>query len=331
MANLQLSIALSANARTGPLRDGTVSPEGIDLLCTTLHPSEMFWRQLHFAEFDVSEMSLSSLLIITVRRDTRWVALPIFTTRAFFHTGILVRTGSGIEHPADLRDKRVGVPEYQMTAALWARGMLQHEFGVTPADIEWYMERTEERSHGGATGFQPPPGIRFHRLPPEKSIASCLLSGELDASLFYIADANLVDRSRVDLRNDRRVHPLFPDPVAEGARYYQKTGIFPMNHCVVVRRTLYERYPWLGLNLYNAFVSAKERIATQTRELVDVYLSMGLLTPEIGAVFVTDPFPYGVKRNRNTLETLARYSYEQGLTPRVVTLEEIFAPNTLAL
>jgi 4,5-dihydroxyphthalate decarboxylase len=276
-------------------------------------------------------MSLSSLLIVTARHDTRWVALPIFTTRAFFHTGILVRTGANIERPADLRGKRVGVPEYQMTAALWARGVLQHEFDVMPADIEWYMERTEELSHGGATGFQPPPGIHCNHLSSEKSIASCLLAGELDASLFYIADTTLVDRSRVDLRNDTRVRSLFPDPVAEGARYYQKTGIFPINHCVVMRRSLYERHPWMVLNLHSAFVAAKERVATQTRELVDVYFRMGLLASEARAVFTTDPFPYGLKRNRHTLETLVRYSCEQGLTPRVVTLEEIFAPNTLDL
>jgi 4,5-dihydroxyphthalate decarboxylase len=127
------------------------------------------------------------------------------------------------------------------------------------------------------------------------------------------------------------VRLLFPDPVTEGARYYQKTGIFPMNHCLVLRRSLYERHPWIALNLYHAFTAAKEEAATQAQELAEVYIRLGLLAAEARAVFTTDPFPYGVKRNLRTLETLARYSYEQGLTPRVVTLEEVLAPNTLAL
>src|ERR1700758_1918771 len=131
-------------------------------------------------------MSCSSFLIVTAHGDTRFVGLPIFTTRRFFHTSILVRRKSGIETPADLRGKRVGVPEYQQTAALWARGALQHEFGVAPQDMEFWMERAPEHSHGGATGFKPPPDVVVHQIPPEKSIASMLVAGELDATLHYV-------------------------------------------------------------------------------------------------------------------------------------------------
>ena len=140
--NLQLSIGITSNPRTWPIIDGTVKLDGIDLIPTVLHPSELFWRQLHFAEFAVSEMSCSSFLIITGRGDMRFVGLPIFTTRRFFHTGILVARKSDIETPADLKGKRVGVPEYQQTAALWGRGVLAHEFGVHPKDMEFCMERT---------------------------------------------------------------------------------------------------------------------------------------------------------------------------------------------
>src|SRR5829696_728861 len=244
MAALQLSLIMATNERSAPVLNGTIRPDGIDLVTTTAHPGEIFWRQLHHAEFDLSEMSLSSLWMLTARGDSPWVGLPIFTVREFFHTGILVRADAGIERPEDLKGKRVGLPEYQQTAALWSRGVLEHEFGVTPADIEWYMERSEEGSHGGATGFQPPPGVRFQRIPPDKSIASMLLAGELDAAVRYIAVRNIVDRSGVDLVNNPRVRTLFRDPVAEGARYYQKTGIFPINHGMVVRRSLLERHPW---------------------------------------------------------------------------------------
>src|SRR5262249_55791258 len=186
MANLQLSLIMGANDRSRPVIDGTVRPDGIDLIVTVAHPSEIFWRQLHFAEFDVSEMSMSSLLMVTARGNSPWVGLPIFTMRQFFHTGFIVRTDVGIEQPADLKGKRVGVPEYQQTAALWTRGIMQHEYGVAPEDLIWYMERTEERSHGGAIGFQPPPGIRFHRIPASESIATLLLKHELDAAAHYL-------------------------------------------------------------------------------------------------------------------------------------------------
>ena len=159
---LQLSIAIDANPRTWPILNGQVQPDAIELLPTRLHPSEMFWRQLRFQDFDISEMSFSSLMMATARGDSRWVGLPVFTTRRFFHTGILVRRDAGIETPADLKGRRVGVPEYQQTAALWARGVLQHEFGVAPKDMDFWMERTPSHSHGGATGFTPPPDVTVH-------------------------------------------------------------------------------------------------------------------------------------------------------------------------
>ena len=168
MADLQLSLIMGSNDRSRPVLDGSIKPDGIELTCTAAHPSEIFWRQLHFQEFDVSEMSLSSLLMAMAHGNRDWIALPIFTSRRFFHTWSWVRTDRGIEKPQDLKGKRVGVPEYQQTAALWSRGVLKHEFGVEPEDIEWWMERTEERSHGGATGFQPPAGIRFNRIPGDQ-------------------------------------------------------------------------------------------------------------------------------------------------------------------
>lgn len=331
MANLQLSIALSSNDRTRPIIDGSIKPDGIDLIPTVLHPSEMFWRQLHFAEFDVSEMSLSSLLIDIAHGDSKWVALPVFTSRSFFHTGAWIRTDRGIDSPEQLKGKQVGVPEYQQTAALWSRGVLQHEFGVSPKDIEWHMERTPERSHGGATGFRPPEGVRLNQIPPEKSIGSMLLSGELDATLLYIPDNNLVDRSREDIASSSKMRLLFSDPNAESARYYQKTGIFHINHGMVVRKSILEQHPWVALNIFNAMRRAKETVTARTKELTDVYFRLGLLPAEARKALAVDPFEYGVKSNRHILETITQYSHEQGLTPRKLGLEEVFAPSTLDL
>ncbi|HTZ00757.1 MAG TPA: ABC transporter substrate-binding protein [Xanthobacteraceae bacterium] len=323
--NLQLSIGITDNPRTWPILDGTVKPDGIDLIPTVLHPSELFWRQLHFAEFAVSEMSCSSFLIVTAHGDTRFVGLPIFTTRRFFHTGILVRRSAGIDKPADLKGKRVGVPEYQQTAALWGRGVLQHEFGVAPSDMEFWMERTPDRSHGGATGFQPPPGVTVHQIPADKSIGSMMLAGELDAVLHYLSGRNLVDRSRADLAHHPDFRYLFADPIAEGIRYYKKTGLIPINHQAVVRRDVFEREPWVVLNLIKAFKRANEIADERRVEQVADHLATGLLSGDAR----TPVIQHGVKANRTVIETIARYSLEQALTPRLVTLEELYAPAAL--
>jgi 4,5-dihydroxyphthalate decarboxylase len=330
MGKLQLSLAVTANDRTQPLIDGAVQPEGIELTVTVAGAGEIFWRQLRFQEFDASEMSLSETLMLASRGERSWAMLPVFTTRRFFHTGILVRVDAGIDQPKDLRGKRVGVPEYVQTAALWTRGVLQHEFGVLPEELDWYQERTERLSHGGAFGFRPAKG-RFQYIPEEKDIGTMLVAGELDAALLYSGRPSLVDRSRIDLRRHPAVRPLFPDPRAEGLRYYRQTGLFPMNHGVVVRRAIVDRHPWVALNLYQAFVAAKELAAARARELADLHASLGWLTPEGRAAFDRDPLPYGVRSNRQALETCARYSHEQGLSPRLVALEEVFAAPTLEL
>lgn len=327
--NIQLSIGMPSNPRTWALLDGTVKPDGIDLIPSIIHPSELFWRQLRFADFDVSEMSFSSLIKSMAAGDDRWVGLPIFTTRRFFHTGILVRRDAGIETPADLKGRRVGVPEYQQTAALWTRGILQHEFGVAPPEMEFWMERTPDHSHGGATGFTPPPGVTVHQIPAENSIGSMMLSGELEAALHYLINRNLVDRSTIDLWNHPDVRPLFPDPVAEGVRYFRKTGIYPINHAMVIRRTIAEKHPWTVLNLLKAFDEAGRIADSQRMEHVEYHLRAGLIPPEAAEALREPVARNGIRANREILETAAAYSFEQGLTPRLMKLEEVFAASTL--
>jgi 4,5-dihydroxyphthalate decarboxylase len=330
MPPLSLSAAFSGNPMTAALHDGTVTPEGVSWTVSTLHPSEMFWRQLRFAEFDVSEMSLSSLAISVSKGDRSWVALPVFTTRRFFHTAIMVRADAGIDEPRQLAGKRVGVPEYQQTAAVWSRGALQHEFGVLPRDMHWFMERPPERSHGGATSFAPPEGVELEYIPPPESIGDLLASGQLDAALVYIAADNLVDRTRTAAAEIGRVRTLFADPLAEGIRYYQATGLLPVNHCVVIRASLAEQHPWLALNIVGAFVRAKDRAARALAELLGPYRQIGGIPAGVAAeVASMDPLPYGVAGQRKTLETLMTYLGEQELAPRPVGLEELFAPSTL--
>ncbi len=328
MAKLDLSIAVSSNARTRPLIEGSIAPEGIRLITTQVHPSEMFWRQLHYGDFDISEMSLSSLLIATARGDRSWVALPVYTMRRFFQTAILVRRDSGIETPQDLIGRRVGVPEYQQTSAIWSRGILEDFHGVSPRDIEWFMERGPDRSHGSATGFAAPPGVRLTQIPADKDIGTMLSTGELDATLLYLPDPNLVDRARLDVRDFTR--PLFADPLAESRSYYTQSGLFPVNHAVVVRRELAEKHPWVVLNLYNAFQGARARVHETAAEWLNPFVATGRLE-DLSAGLADDPMPYGIASTRRELETLASYVHRQGLTDQVVAFEDMFAKSTLAL
>jgi 4,5-dihydroxyphthalate decarboxylase len=331
VSKLQLSAAFSVNERTRGLLDGTVAPEGIDWQATGVHPSEMFWRQLKFGEFDVSEMSVSSLLIAAARERPPWVAIPVFTQRVHAHTLVHVRADAGIDHPSQLAGKRVGVPEYQQTSAVWARGILQHEFGVDLRSIDWFMERAPGMSHGGATGFQVPDGIRLTYVPAGTNLGEMLVNGDIDATLLYITDRNLVDRSRIDLAEQSGVRPLFPDPEEEGKRYFKKTSILPLNHCVVVRRSLYEQHPWIVLNIYNACTLAKERAVAHAVDVIQPYFMTGALNGDTRTALRSDPFPYGIKESLPTLEMLTRILFEQGLTDRVVDLDEIFSKQTLDL
>jgi 4,5-dihydroxyphthalate decarboxylase len=331
MATLELTLALTRNARSQPVLDGSVRTDGVQFRSTVASAPDIFWRQLHDQEFDVSEMSMSSLLIVLANGNRDWVGLPIFTQRHFFQTWAWVRADAGIDGPQDLKGKRVGVPEYQQTAALWSRGILEHDFGVAPSDMDWYMERTAERSHGAATGFEPPAGVRFQYIAADKSIGAMMMDGELDATMLYMARPSLVDRSTVEFEGNPRVRRLFADGEAEAQRSFSSSGIFPINHGMVMRRSLYERHPWLALNIFNAFRMAKERVAERTRSLLATHLELGLLPADAARTLRVDPYPYGVKSNRRTLETLAAYSCEQGLTSRQLALEEVFAPSTLDL
>lgn len=329
MSTLSLSACLSRNPLTAPLE--RLSPEGIDWTLSYAHPSEMFWRQLKFGDFDVSEMSLATLFILWAQGVREWVALPIFTTRRFFHTGIVVRAGSGITSPAELRGRRVGVPEYQQTSAVWSRAALEHEFGVAPSEMIWSMERPPELSHGGTSGFRVPDGVTMNYLDPGHTIASQLGRGELDASFVHLTETNLIDRSSSVNARLAKVEPLFSDPKAEGLRYFGSTGLLPINHCVVIRRSIVEAHPWVLLNVYGVFEQAKASVMARTLELLAPYETLGLIDPEnAAAVHGGDPLPYGFATQRPVLDAVARFVHEQGLVGHVVDVEELFAKQTHA-
>jgi 4,5-dihydroxyphthalate decarboxylase len=330
-----LSFISNFNERVEPLMNGTVRVEGFDVIPTYSHPSETFWRQLKFGEFEVAEMSMSSYLIAR-SRGIDMIALPVFPSRRFFHAEQSYHVDSGIKEASDIVGKRIGVGEYQQTAALWTRGILEHDFGVSQYKVDWYMERTEELSHGGATGFTPPPGISFHRIPPDQSLATMLVNRQIDVAPIggHLTRAfNVIDRS-THIRGSEgdwsKVKSLFPDEIAEARRFVAKYGFVPVNHTYIVRGDIYRANPNLAGQLYNAFLSAKAQAAETLVERTPSALIFGeeylAMTRDI---LGDDPFPYGIKANHKMLDTVIAFSHEQGLTPRKMTVEELFAKETL--
>jgi len=335
MAKLTLSFISAFNERVEPLMNGTIEADGIELIPTYSHPAETFWRQLKFHEFEVAEMSMSSFLMAR-SHGVGMVALPVFPSRRLFQTELSYHIDSGINGPEDLAGKRLGVAEYQQTAALWIRGILEHDFGVSQYKVHWYMERSEELSHGAATGFKPPPGISFNRIAPDKSLASTLATHELDAAHIaspWVLRANALDRSsriRAGGEDWNSIRPLFPDRRVEGARFFSKHGFLPVNHAYVIRGDIDRQYPWVAASLYQGYLRAK----TEFQEMLPAKIPTALLFGQeylamTQEIFGDDPFPYGIKNNAAMLDTITAYSYEQGLTPRKMKFDELFAASTL--
>ncbi|MGH8913399.1 MAG: hypothetical protein ACRDZM_02670 [Acidimicrobiia bacterium] len=337
MPDLTLSFVSAVNERTQPIMDGSIRPEGITLNTIVSDPAETFWRMLRFSDFDVSEMSISSYLIAK-ERGADLIAIPAFPSRRFMHIELMCHVDAGIEGPEDLAGKRVGVGEYQQTAALWTRGILEHDFGVSQLDIDWYMERAPEQSHGAATGFTPPEGISFHQVSADKSLATMLLAHEIDAALVKRAlrkKSNLVERSsRLKISPDelgKITKPVFKDPIGEGARFFRSHGFVPVNHTYVLRGEVHRQHPWVALNMFKAMIEAK-RLA-EARLIDSVPLSLVFREEYLAQtreILGDDPFPYGLEPNRPALQTLVDYSLEQGLTRERADLDSLFAASTVA-
>src|SRR5262245_2746809 len=334
MAILTLGFISAYNERVEPLMNGTIKVDSVELIPNYSHTADDLWGQLKFGEFEFAEMSMSSYLIAR-SQGADMIAVPAFPSRRLFQTELSYHVDSGMTEPRDLAGKRLGVAEYQQTAALWIRGILEHDFGISQYKIHWYMERSEEMSHGGATGFKPPAGISFNRIAPNKSLASTLLENELDVAHIaspWVLRANALDRSsRIMGGGDwSKIKPLFPDRMAEGARFVEKHGFLPVNHAYIIRCDFYRAHPWVSASLYDGFVRAKALAREQLIEQIPAALIFGeeyfsMTCDRLG----DDPFPYGIKANAPLLETITGYSYEQGLTPRKMKVEELFAGDTL--
>jgi 4,5-dihydroxyphthalate decarboxylase len=319
MSKLRLTFACGPYDRTQSLRDGTLAPEGIDLVYLSLQPAEIFWRMLQYREFDASEMSLSNYTTLVSQGDAPFIAIPAFPSRVFRHGYFFINTDSGIRQPGDLKGKRGGVPEYSMTAAVYMRGLLEHDYGVKPSDVSWVQGRADRLGH------KLPADIRLTQAPPGAELGDLLERGEID----FLMTANNPLSFRRGAPNVKR---LFPNYVEAEKDYFRRTRIYPIMHTVVIRRDIYERDPWVALSLYKALCAAKDRCYHVLAEAGSPKVSSAWLQPlleEERAIIGPDWYPYGIAQNRPSIEALLQYAHEHGLTTRRVKLEELFAPSTL--
>jgi 4,5-dihydroxyphthalate decarboxylase len=324
VTRLKLSLACWNYDRTRALQDGSVQPDGIDLTYLDLPVEETFFRMLRNREFDVAELSLSSYSVSMFREPRPFVAIPVFPSRFFRHSSIYVNARAGIREPRDLVGKRVGVPEYQMTAPVWIRGILSEHYGVPVDSVTYFTGGEEEPGRDEKLKLDLPPNIEVRPIGPAQTLSAMLASGEIDA--LYTA------RMPSTFAPAGGVRRLFPDFKEVEQEYFRKTRIFPMMHTVAIRREVYEANRWIAQSLMKAFAQA------QRRTYDDLYVTAALkamlpwLTAhveEARALMGEDYWPYGFAPNRDALATFLRYHHEQGLSRRLLRPEELFAPETL--
>lgn len=327
MDKLRLTLAVCDYDRTKALFLGRAAIEGCDIVPLAVDAEECFHRAFKFQEFDIAELSLSSHMATVSRGENAYVGVPAFVSRVFRHSGIYIRTDRGIRKPEDLRGRTVGVPEYQITANVWIRGMLQDDYGVKPEEIHWRRGGIEEPGRGERSPIKLPPGIDLQQVPEGKTLSGMLEAGEIDAMITARAPS-CFDRGAP------HVGRLFPDFKKVEQDYFRRTGLFPIMHLIGIRKTLVQQYPWLPVSVYNAFLKSKNIAVKQLNELTQLMVNLPWVVDhfnETRRVMGEDFWPYGFAENRKALETFARYHQEQGLSSRRVAPEELFASSTFDL
>ena len=327
MVEVPLTIACGNYDRSRAIIDGRVKVEGCAVTYLPLYPEEIFFRTFRYQEFDVAEMSFSSYLRTVAAGTSEYVGLPAFVSRIFRHSGIYVRADAGIRTPQDLRGKCIGLPEYQITAVVWMRGLMQHEYGVSPNEISWRSGGQEEPGRDERTPLKPIPGLDLKPIGKDQTLVDMLRNGELDALFTARAPSSF-------LAGESHIARLFPDTRAAEKAYYQKTRMFPIMHLIGIKKALVQQYPWLVTSVYKAFLEAK---ALAMIDLCDVNALMVTLpwleaeTKETMAVMGKDFWSYGIHENMREIEALTQYAFEQGLIDRRLKVEELFATATFEI
>ena len=324
MAKLTLTLACTASDRTRPILDGRVQIPGVEIIGLPGEPEDIFRRALRDKAFDITELSMASHIVTTARGDSAYIGVPVFPSRAFRHSGVFVRADAGIARAKDLRGRRVGLPEYQQTAAMWMRGILSDRHGVRPEDVEWVVGSQEVAGGTERVAIQLPDRIRMRRIGPQDTLNTLLLSGELDALITPRPPSSFLDGSS-------RVVRLWPDYAVAEKEYYGATGFFPIMHCIAVRRTLAEQHPWLPLELFRAFNAAKAIALDEVQRNNFLRVSLPWIAAhyeETAALMGPDPWPYGLARNRRELQAMVDYSATDGLCAEPFDAQRLFHPST---
>jgi len=325
VSKLRLTLSIWDYDRTRALADGSVRPDGIDLVVLEHPVEETFFRMARNREFDIAEMSMSSYTVSLHRDPQPFIAIPAFVSRYFRHSSIYVSAKSGIREPKDLIGKRIGTPEYQMTAPVWIRGILSDDYGVKPDSVEYWTGGEEETQRDEKIKLDLPPNFKVRPIGPDKTLSTMIAAGEIDA--LHTARSPSTFLSRPDA-----VRRLFPNYVEVEREYYRRTKIFPIMHVVAIRRELYEAKDWIAMSLYKAFLEAQRRVYEGFRQTA---AHKAMLPWQVANVedavreLGEDWWPYGFHGNRHALDTFLRYHHEQGLSPRRLKPEEMFAPETL--
>lgn len=325
MSKLKLSFGCWNYDRTRALMDGRVQADGIDLNYLNMPVEETFFRMLRHKEFEVAEMSLSSYTVSLFSEARPFIAIPIFPSRFFRHSCIYVNAASGIREPKDLIGKRVGNPEYQMTAPAWIRGILQDEYQVPVDSVTYFTGGEEEPGRPEKLKLDLPPNIKVERIGADQTLSSMLASGEIDALYTARMPSSY-------LSSGGKVKRLFESYVGVEKAYYRETKIFPIMHTVVIRRDVYEQNRWVAQSLYKAFCQAQAETYKDLYETAALKAMLPWLTAhveEARAEMGDDFWPYGLEKNHATLDTFLRYSFEQGLSKRKLNPEDLFAPESL--
>jgi 4,5-dihydroxyphthalate decarboxylase len=320
---LRLSVAMGDYDRTRALLDGRVQIDGVAPVFMTLSPEETFFRAMRQQAFDISELSLSSYLVKLSHGDCPYVALPVFLSRAFRHTSIWVRKDR-IRTPQDLKGKRIGVPEYQLTANVWARAILEDDHGVRPRDIHWVRGGIEAPGRPEKIALALPADVRIEDAPADRTISDLLDSGEIDGFIAPRPPAGAAARNP-------NVRWLFDDPTAMAKDWYRRTGIFPIMHVVGVRRTLVKRHPWLPVAVLKAFTQAKAIALDALADTSATKVTLPFVEEQLKAARETlgdDFWSYGVAGNEATLRYFLRHHHAQGLSARELSVDELFDPTT---
>jgi 4,5-dihydroxyphthalate decarboxylase len=324
MARLQISVGCGDYDRTRAIHDGRVEIEGCQAITVPLEPEEVFFRAFRHQAFDVAELSFSSYLTSTAAGTCPYIAVPAFLSRAFRHSGIYVRRDGPVRRPEDLRGRQVGVPEYQVTAAVWIRALLQDDFKVAPSDVTWVTGGIEEPGRHEKLALSLPPEIRVEPAPPGRALGEMLVAGDIDALVSPRPPASFTE-------GKGPLAWLFEDPAAAAADYFRRTGLFPIMHLLGLRRTLAEAHPWLPGSLLKAFRRARDLAMARLDENAALAVSLPFMVEEAArtrALMGADFWPYGVEENRATIEALLEHHHRQGLSPRRLTIEELFHPST---